>query len=310
MIIEIINRFDNIVAGMAPVVYIFLSIREIFSNFADIMILFPNAKINLGLDILRKRPDGYHDIETVMVPIGWRDVLEIVPSRDGETSLTVSGREVACPPEKNLVMKAFRALDKLVGLPPVEIFLRKIIPDGAGLGGGSADASFTLVGLNRLFSLGLSDEDLAGVAATLGADCPFFIYNRPMLATGTGTELRPVDVNLAGLWLVVVKPPVGIPTATAYASVTPHIPQTSLAERISLGVGEWQGRVVNDFEDSVFPAYPAVADVKRRLMEAGAVYTSMSGSGSAVFGLFGRDILADEVTSLFPECETAVMPAV
>ena len=139
------------------------------------MILFPNAKINLGLDILRRRPDGYHDIETVMIPVPWCDVLEIVPAKGSETTLTVSGRRVDCPPEKNLVMKAYRALAETVELPPVDIFLRKIIPDGAGLGGGSADAAFTLRGLNELFALGLSDSRLAEIAAGLGADCPFFI---------------------------------------------------------------------------------------------------------------------------------------
>lgn len=279
-------------------------------KFAADMILFPNAKINLGLDILRRRPDGYHDIETVMVPVAWRDVLEIVPSRTGETMLTVSGREVNCPPEKNLVMKAYRALESRVdGLPPVEIYLRKVIPDGAGLGGGSADASFMLTGLNDLFSLGLSDGELAAVAAGLGADCPLFVYNRPMLATGTGTRLEPIGVDLAGLTLVIVKPPVSVPTAAAYAAVTPSVPDVPLRERIKLPVDRWQDVVVNDFEASVFPAYPEVAAVKRALIkDMGAVYASMSGSGSAVFGLFGRDILADEVTRRFPECATFVMP--
>ncbi len=272
------------------------------------MILFPNAKINLGLDILRRRPDGYHDIETVMMPVGWSDILEIVPSRTGETTLTVTGRGVDCPPERNLVMKAYRALSARVdgGLPPVEIFLRKVIPDGAGLGGGSADASFTLRGLNDLFGLGLSDEALADVAAGLGADCPLFVYNRPMLATGTGTDLSPIDVSLDGLTIVIVKPGVSVPTAAAYAAVSPRVPEIPLAERIKLPVEDWQSVVANDFEASVFPAYPEVADVKRRLMEAGAVYASMSGSGSAVYGLFRDDILADEVTDLFPRCEVYV----
>lgn len=272
------------------------------------MLQFPNAKINLGLDILRRRPDGYHDIETVMWPIGWCDVLEIVPSKSMNTTLTVTGRPVACPPEKNLVMKAYHALaDRVGGLPPVDIYLRKIIPDGAGLGGGSSDASFTLRMLNEIFSLGLEDEELATVAATLGADCPFFIYNRPMLATGTGTDLSPVDVDLGGLRTVIVKPPVSVPTAAAYSAVTPAVPSRPLIERLASPVAEWQGSVVNDFEPSVFPAYPAVADVKRKLMEAGAVYVSMSGSGSAVYALFGDDKLAEGVTRLFPGCDVALV---
>lgn len=273
------------------------------------MILFPNAKINLGLDILRRRPDGYHDIETLMVPVAWKDVLEIVPSGTGETSLTVTGRPVCCPPEKNLVMKAYRALSaKVGGLPPVELYLRKIIPDGAGLGGGSADASFALCGLNELFSLGLADDELAGIAASLGADCPLFVYNRPMLATGTGTDLEPFDIVLSGYTLLIVKPQVSVPTAAAYASVTPRVPVVPLADRLRLPVEEWQGVVVNDFETSVFPAYPEVARVKERLLGLGAVYASMSGSGSSVYGIFSRDILSDEVTREFPFCDSAVIP--
>ena len=185
------------------------------------MITFPNAKINLGLDILRRREDGYHDIETVMVPVPWHDVLEIVPAKGEETTLTVTGRHVDCPPEKNLVMKAYRALEREVSLPPVDIYLRKIIPDGAGLGGGSADASFTLRALNELFALGYNDEQLARVASTLGADCPFFIYNRPMLCTGTGTDMEPIDVDLQGLDILIAKPDVSVPTAAAYSHTTP-----------------------------------------------------------------------------------------
>lgn len=263
------------------------------------MILFPNAKINLGLDILRRRPDGYHDIETVMFPVPWRDVLEIVPAKGNETTLTVSGRHVDCPPEKNLVMKAYRALAGTIELPPVDIFLRKIIPDGAGLGGGSADAAFTLKGLNDLFALDLSDNDLAEIAAGLGADCPFFIYNRPMLCTGIGTEFTPVDLDLSGLTLVIVKPQTSVPTAEAYRHTTPAMPQTPIAEIIRQPVGEWSGRLKNDFEPSVFPAYPSISEIKARLNGMGAVYTSMSGSGSSVYGLFGDDILADTLTEAF-----------
>ena len=160
------------------------------------MILFPNAKINLGLNILRRRPDGYHDLEMLMLPVGWADILEIVPAAPGEaTTLTCSGRPVDCPPEKNLVMKAWRALKaECPSMPEAAIYLRKIVPDGAGLGGGSSDAAFTLVGLNEVFGLGISRERLAAIAAGIGADCPFFIHNRPMLATGTGTVLEAVDI--------------------------------------------------------------------------------------------------------------------
>lgn len=254
------------------------------------MILFPNAKINIGLDILRKRPDGYHDISTVMYPVGWCDVLEIVPAKGLSTTLTTTGRKVDCPPEKNLVMKAYRALEDVVeDLPPVDIYLRKVIPDGAGLGGGSADAAFTLVGLNELFSLGLSEERLSAIAAGLGADCSFFIYNKPMLCTATGTTMSPIDVpSLKCYNLLIVKPQVSVPTAAAYAGVTPVIPQHDLSALI--GGFPFEKLIKNDFEKSIFPVYPEIERVKDCLYnELGAVYASMSGSGSAVYALFDAD---------------------
>lgn len=272
------------------------------------MILFPNAKINLGLDILFKREDGYHEVVTAMTPVGWHDILEIVPARGTETTLTTSGRPVNCPAEKNLVMKAYRAMAEAVSLPPVDIYLRKIIPDGAGLGGGSADAAFMLRGLNELFTLGFSDDRLAQIASSIGADCPFFIYNRPMLATGTGTALSPIDINLDGLTAVIVKPAEGVTTATAYSRVTPSIPDKALPETVCLPVAEWRGRLKNDFEPSVFPLLPQVAAIKNHLDEMGAVYSSMSGSGSAVYGLFECDILAETVKAAFPECDTWTGP--
>lgn len=260
------------------------------------MILFPNAKINLGLDILSRRPDGYHDIATVMVPTRWRDILEIVPARGSETNLTVTGRDLGdCPPERNLVMRAYRALaEKTDGLPPVDIYLRKVIPDGAGLGGGSADAAFTLKGLNSLFNLGFSDADLADVAATLGADCPFFVYNRPMLCTGTGTELSPIELPaLPGHALLIVKPPVSVPTAAAYRGVRPALPAEPIPSILASGdIASWQGRLKNDFEPSVFAAFPEVERVYRAMLSLAPLYASMSGSGSAVYGIFEGDILS------------------
>lgn len=272
------------------------------------MITFPNAKINLGLDILRRREDGYHDIETVMVPVPWHDVLEIVPAKGEVTTLTVSGRHVECPPEKNLVMKAYRALEREVSLPPVDIYLRKIIPDGAGLGGGSADAAFTLKVLNDLFALGYNDAQLARVASGIGADCPFFIYNRPMLCEGTGTTLSAFDLRLPeSLTLVVVKPDVGVSTKAAYSGVAPSIPDIPLQRRLSeLDFEEWQRVVKNDFEHSVFPLHPIIAKIKNQLIENGAVYSSMSGSGSSVFAFFKGDIVADRIKSLFTDCDILV----
>ena len=246
------------------------------------MIIFPHAKINIGLDIIRRRDDGYHDIATVMVPTGWEDVLELTPAEN--TSLHVTGRKVDCPPEKNLVMKALRALETATGgIPPTRIHLHKIIPDGAGLGGGSADAAFTMLGLNRLYDLGLSGPDLMKIAAGIGADCPFFIADTPMLCTGTGTTMTEIDLpQLAGLTLAIVKPPVSVPTAEAYSRVTPSEPAVSLESRLlSLPVDRWQQSVGNDFEKSVLPRYPQIAHIKSGLLASGAVYSAMSGSGSA-----------------------------
>ncbi len=254
------------------------------------MILFPNAKINIGLNIVARRQDGYHEIETVMAPIGWRDILEIVPAEEGDqTTISVSGRCIDCPVEENLVMKAYRLMLQAREIPPVRIFLHKAIPDGAGLGGGSSDAAFMLKGLNSLFSLGLGQSELSLMAAKLGADCPFFIYNRPMLATGIGEKLQSVDLDLSGYSLLAVKPQLKVPTAEAYAMAKPRKSTVRLTDLISLAVESWQGRICNDFEKSVFPGYPEIARIKEELLEAGALYASMSGSGSAVYGIFSCD---------------------
>ncbi|MDE7156267.1 MAG: 4-(cytidine 5'-diphospho)-2-C-methyl-D-erythritol kinase, partial [Muribaculaceae bacterium] len=262
------------------------------------MILFPNCKINLGLHILARRADGYHDIETVMVPVDLTDILEIVPSQTDKTSLTVTGNHVDCPTEKNLVIKALRAVEKFVNRQlPVDIYLRKIIPDGAGLGGGSSDAAFTIKGLNDIFNLELTDRQMASIASTVGADCPFFIYNRPMLATGTGTTLCPIQLtpDFKNLTCLIVKPTEGVSTAEAYAGVTPQQRPTSLSTIVSESVINWQSKLLNDFEKSVFEKRHEIADVKQRLIDSGAIYVAMSGSGSSVFALFESDKMADDV---------------
>lgn len=268
------------------------------------MVVFPNAKINIGLDILSRRADGYHNIETIMYPISWCDILEVVPAKGYETTLTTTGNTVNCPPEKNLVMKAYNALNNLIQLPPIDIYLHKIIPDGAGLGGGSSDAAHLLIVLNSMLSLNLSNEKLASVAATIGADCPFFIYNRPTLATGIGTEFSPISLNLKGYSIAVVKPNVSVPTAQAYAGVTPQSPTTPLAQLITAPIYSWQQSVKNDFEKSIFPPHPIVAHIKQSLIDMGACYASMSGSGSAVYGIFNGDILADDIKKHFPTHST------
>ncbi len=247
------------------------------------MILFPNAKINFGLNIMSKRPDGYHNIESLMLPVDWHDILEIVPAKNRDTTLTLYGNKVDCPIEDNLVMKAYRAMQREFNIPAVDIYLSKIIPDGAGLGGGSADASFTLTGLNALFNLGVSLEKLAQIAASLGADCPFFIYNRPMLATGTGTELKPVDINLKDFVIVIVKPSDKVPTREAYAGTSP-LPWSPSLETLIANGDLFQLR--NDFETSVFPKHPTIERIKEYFLENGACYSAMSGSGSSVYALY------------------------
>lgn len=271
------------------------------------MVVFPNAKINLGLNITSRRPDGYHDICSLMVPVPWCDILEIVPAKSTGTRLTVSGRAVDCPPEKNLVMKAVRALEKTVEVPDVDIYLHKIIPDGAGLGGGSADAAFTLTALNDMFSFGLSQEQLAETAATIGADCPFFIFNRPMMATGTGTTLTSFDCGaLNGLHIVIIKPGIHISTAEAYAGVTPRMPDRMPEDILRLPPDQWRGLLVNDFEASLAYDYPQIGDLRNSLYAHGAVYASMSGSGSAVYGLFADDKMAEAASAICPDCDVFV----
>lgn len=272
------------------------------------MILFPNCKVNLGLRVIRKRHDGYHDIETVMVPAPWHDILEIVPSASGETTLTVSGRKVDCPNEKNLVMKAYRALERRVPLPAVDIYLRKVVPDGAGLGGGSADAAFTLTGLNSMFDLGLSKEELADTAGEIGADCPFFVYNRPMLATGTGTILEPIELpQIAGMTMLIAKPAVAVSTKEAYGGVIPRLPDRSLATALTAPVSEWEEEgVENDFEKSILTLHPEIKKVKETIKRAGAEYCSMTGSGAAVVGLFATDKMAESAAEGLAGCDICI----
>lgn len=268
------------------------------------MLTFPNAKINLGLNIGATMPDGYHEIVTVMVPVDWCDVLEIVPSATGVTTLTTSGNPVACPPEKNLVMKAWREFASAVDTPPVDIYLRKIIPDGAGMGGGSADAAFTLLMLNEMTGFPLDLGQLAEMAARLGSDCPLFVHNRPMLATGRGTVLSEADIDLSRLGrILVVKPRGSVSTAEAYSSVRPSfVTAEELMGTLTLPVGEWQGRLVNDFEESVIPRLPEIELIRDWMLASGASYAAMTGSGSAVFGIFPADKMADMASLPVEDC--------
>lgn len=248
------------------------------------MISFPNAKINLGLNITEKRADGFHDLETVFFPVGWSDVLEFVVA--DELQFTTSGIIIAGDQESNLVMKAYRLLQKDFELPALKIHLHKQIPFGAGLGGGSSDGAFMLRMLNKTFNLNISEGKLLGYAAVLGSDCPFFILNKPVYATGRGEIMQPVDVQLNGMFILLVKPPVEVSTAKAFQFVEPKKSNVSLVELLNLPVQEWKFKVVNQFEASVFQQYHEIGDISQHLYKMGAVYASMSGSGSAVFGLF------------------------
>ncbi len=248
------------------------------------MIVYPNAKINIGLDILRKREDNFHDLESLFYPIQLCDILEVMPS--DSFSYSQSGISIAGDIEDNLVVKAFRLLQKSHKLPEVKIHLHKQIPFGAGLGGGSSDAAFMLSALNDIFELCISRQELKEKAAELGSDCPFFIENTPMLASGRGEILKPHPVSLRGMNLVLVKPDIAVSTAGAYAGISPAVPQNKLENLLQEPVSTWKDNISNDFEKSVFQKYPEIKTIKEKLCTMGAEYAAMSGSGSSVFGLF------------------------
>ena len=262
------------------------------------MITYPNAKINLGLNIVEKRPDGYHNLETVFYPINLQDALE-VNLREGEEefSLKVSGVSIEGEPEDNLVVKAYRLLKKdYPNMPAIDIHMYKHIPTGAGLGGGSADAAFMIKLLNEKFKLNLSIEKMEEYAAILGADCAFFIQNKPVFATGIGNIFEPIQLSLKGYYLVLVKPDIFVSTKDAFAHIIPKEPTQSLKEIIRMPVETWRATMKNDFEESVFQKFPEIAAIKDKLYDLGAIYASMSGSGSSVFGIFREQVeFVDEI---------------
>ena len=264
------------------------------------MITYPNAKINLGLNIVEKRPDGYHNLETVFYPINLQDALEVnLLEGEEEFSLKVSGVPIEGEPENNLVVKAYRLLKKdYPEMPAIDIHMYKHIPTGAGLGGGSADAAFMIKLLNEKFKLNLSIEKMEEYAAILGADCAFFIQNRPVFATGIGNIFEPIQLSLKGYYLVLVKPDIFVSTKDAFAHIIPTQPTQSLKEIIRMPVETWRATMKNDFEDSVFQKFPEIAAIKDKLYDLGAVYASMSGSGSSVYGIFREQVeFVDEIFS-------------
>ena len=252
------------------------------------MITFPNAKINLGLNIVEKRSDGYHNLETIFYPVSIEDALEITPLHNAEVkyNLHQAGLAIAGDAESNLVVKAYKMLDADFGLPAVDIHLLKNIPSGAGLGGGSADAAFMLKALNEEFGLQLSYETLEMYAARLGADCAFFVRNQPTYAEGIGNIFSPITLSLKGYQIVLVKPDVFVSTRDAFSQIKPRRPKKSLKDIVAQPIETWKDEMVNDFEESVFPQFPAIEEIKKELYKQGAIYASMSGSGSSVFGIF------------------------
>lgn len=251
------------------------------------MILYPNCKINMGLRVVRKREDGYHDLETIFVPIyGLHDELEVVPA--DRFSFVQEGITVDCSPEDNLIVKCYRKMQaKYPQIGNVAIRFKKHIPFGAGLGGGSSDAAHMAIALNELFGLGLSKEQLAAEVAVLGADCAFFVYNVPCFAEGIGDVLTPIELDLKGVRIVMIKPEEGVSTKEAYSGIT--ITGEGLGDLGKLGILGNIDTFTNDFEATVFPKHPIIADIKKRLLDAGAYYASMTGSGSTVFGFFKND---------------------
>ena len=271
------------------------------------MILYPNCKINLGLRVVRKRPDGYHDLETIFVPIyGLHDELEVIvndkmsavsPLNDAtaspnDVSFTQEGIAVDCKPEDNLIVKCYRQMQaKYPQIGAVKVRFKKNIPFGAGLGGGSSDAAHMAIALNELFDLGLSKEELAAEVATLGADCAFFVYNVPCFAEGIGDKLTPIELDLKGTRIVLIKPEEGVSTKEAYSGIQiKDNGQWTMDKNVSADlIAQNNELLVNDFEATVFPLHPIIGEIKKRLLDAGAYYASMSGSGSTVFGLFKHD---------------------
>jgi 4-diphosphocytidyl-2-C-methyl-D-erythritol kinase len=281
------------------------------------MLSFPNAKINIGLSITEKRPDGFHNLESCFYPVGWSDVLEILPAQ--KLSFKSTGIEIPGNPETNLCLKAYHLVNQDFKLPPVMIHLHKIVPIGAGLGGGSADCAFTIKTLNDLFELNMSVETMENYARQLGSDCAFFIQNKPKFCFGKGDEFEDINVNLSDKFIVLVNPNIHISTAEAYSGInlTPTSPvdrgvpevlspplhgrgaggEVSLKEILQKPVNQWVDVIKNDFENHLLPKYPAIANIKNSLYTHGAEYASMTGSGSTVFGIFNREIDLKEVFS-------------
>ena len=266
------------------------------------MITYPNAKINLGLNITEKRPDGYHNLETIFYPIPLQDALEVTKSTTTkEYSLKISGISIEGHPDDNLIVKAYRLLKQdYPHMSPIHIQMYKHIPTGAGLGGGSADAAYMIKLLNEKFKLNIGIDKMEEYAARLGADCAFFIQNKPVFATGIGNVFEPIKLSLKGYYMILVKPDIFVSTKEAFSHIRPRHPKQSLKEIITQPIEQWKESMMNDFEESVFPQYPEIAAIKDKLYDMGAIYASMSGSGSSVFGIFKEQV--EHIDEVFSGC--------
>ncbi len=267
------------------------------------MICFPSCKINLGLRITQKRADGFHALETVFFPISIKDALEIIIEPDANAApitFTSSGLAINGDPSDNLCFKAYELLKKdYPTIPNIKMHLHKQIPMGAGLGGGSSDGAFTLVALNQLFDLQITEDKLMQYALTLGSDCPFFILNSPAYATSRGEILKPINVNLDGYTIIIVNPGIAISTKLAFSLITPKVPDSNLESIICESVSTWKDNLINDFEEPIFNSFPELANIKETLYQKGAVYASMTGTGSTVYGIFPTSII-DTLDFNFP----------
>jgi 4-diphosphocytidyl-2-C-methyl-D-erythritol kinase len=271
------------------------------------MINFPIAKINLGLNVVEKRPDGYHNLQTVFYPVPIKDALEVhvmdeaFPS-DYDCDLKVTNITIEGDEQRNLVVRAYQLLKQdFPTLPRIHSHLWKGIPTQAGMGGGSSDCAYMMLLLNQQFQLGLTDEQLIEYAAKLGADCAFFILSRPCYAEGIGEKLQPIDLSLSGYYIAVVRPDIPVPTKEAFSRIRPHYPALNCRETVMQPVETWRDTLINDFEESVFALHPEIGNIKQQLYDMGATYAAMSGSGSALFGLFKKqpDSLSQEFPNMF-----------
>ncbi|NOQ74411.1 MAG: 4-(cytidine 5'-diphospho)-2-C-methyl-D-erythritol kinase [Crocinitomix sp.] len=250
------------------------------------MVIFPGCKINIGLNITGKRPDGYHKIESIFYPLELSDILEIVPNKN--FSINITGLSIKGDPEDNLIFKAYSLLKVKYNLPPVKIHLHKVVPMGAGLGGGSADGAATLILLNDLFDLKIKNEQLELYADSLGSDCAFFIRNTPAYVKGKGEIIHPIEVNLKGKYIYLINPQIHISTSEAFAGIVPTQQKLNVKECIGQDQKSWQTNIKNDFETTIFPNYPTLAEIKKKLYSNGALYASMTGTGSSVYGIFNK----------------------